>query len=57
MTDKKKPIDKEELEKIMKLIAEAYEEAGKKLETATLFDSENPDGTLVVDNRDDKELN
>jgi hypothetical protein len=57
MTDKKKPISREELEKIMELIAQAYEEGGKKLTTATLFDEENPEGEILIDHREDKDLN
>ena len=57
MTDKKKPISPEELAKIFELIQQAYKEGGRELETATLYDEDNPDGKLVVDNRDDEEIN
>jgi hypothetical protein len=58
MSDKpKKQITPEELAKIFELIQQAYAEGGKKLETATLFDEENPDGKIVVDNREEEDLN
>ena len=57
MTDKKKPISPEELAKIFALIQQAYKESGRTLETGTLYDEENPDGKLVIDNRDEDELN
>ena len=55
--EKKKPISPEELAKIFELIQQAYKEGGKSLETATLYDEDNPDGKLVVDNREEEDLN
>ena len=57
MTDKKEPLSPEELEKIFKLIQEAYKESGRTLETATLYDEDNPAGKLVVDNREEEDIN
>jgi hypothetical protein len=52
---------KEEIEKIMKALAEAYEKAGKKLTTATIVSDIKEDGTLegevIYDERDKEDLN
>jgi hypothetical protein len=57
MTDKKKPISKEEIAKILELYMKAKEEAGQKVETGTLYDGDNPEGKVIIDNRDENDLN
>lgn len=55
MTKKdKKELSKEELMKILEVISKAYEEAGRKINTATLI---NPDDTaeVLIDNREDED--
>jgi hypothetical protein len=50
-------ISKEELAKILELYIKAKEEAGQKVETGILYDGDNPDGEMIIDNREDKDLN
>jgi len=45
---KKKKISSEELAKIMEAVFKAYEQAGKKIAFATLYDKENPEGQVMV---------
>ncbi len=56
MTKKKEGLSKEDLEEIIKDIEKIYAEAGRDIETATLFDEEHEDGELLIDNRDPKTL-
>lgn len=56
-----KQLSDEEIEKILEAVAKAYEKAGKKLVTATQVKEINEDGTIegdmLIDNRDEKEIN
>lgn len=45
----------EEIAEIMELIAEAYEKAGKKIETATMIQGDKQE--LIIDNRKPEEIN
>ena len=51
----------EELKKILALISEAYTKAGKKISTATMVDEVDEEGNvkgeIVIDNREDEEVN
>jgi len=51
----------EEINKIAEAVAKAYEKAGKKLVTATKVKEIKEDGTIegemLIDNRDEKEIN
>lgn len=55
-----KIIDDEELKEILEAIAEAFEKAGKKIQTAIKV-TDIEDGKIVgetlIDNREDKEIN
>lgn len=55
MSEPRKKIEKEELAELLKLIQEAYKEAGKKITTATLYQGDEEE--LVIDNREDKDIN
>lgn len=61
MSEEKKPLSPEELAEILEAIAKAYEQAGRKITTATLIDDVKEDGTvsgeILIDNREDKDKN
>lgn len=48
-------LSKEEFDELLAAVIEAYELVGKKIQTATLYDGDNTE--LVIDNREDKEIN
>jgi hypothetical protein len=46
-----KKMTREEMKELLKALEEAFDDAGRKIETALLFD-EDLEGELVIDNRD-----
>ena len=54
---KKKPMTAEELAEVLAIITMAYREAGRTLETATLYDEDRPEGEILVDNRNEEDIN
>ena len=50
-------LTKEEIKEIAELIAEAYDQAGRKLETATLITGDIEEAELIIDNRNEEEIN
>jgi hypothetical protein len=48
-------LTKEELKLLLEKVAEAYEKAGKKIQTAVLYSEDEEE--VLIDNRKDEEIN
>jgi len=52
-----KKLSNDEIMEILEIFTEAKAQAGQTVTTAVLIDEDNPEGKIVVDNRDDLEIN